>query len=570
MAVKSNPLMLWLQNKRRELGEGSGLGQYRQADMAELLDVDRRSYGEWENGLKIPTATNMQRIQTAFPEIPQDIVDWVKTTYRPVRSFPSTPLTVWLTYNLKVSGLSKAEMARRVQINPITFGSLVSGKRRPSDAMFQQLLKAFPSMPESVQEWFAESKPERPLRIYKRKTDTPLSLWLQKKRLEFGITSVELSRQLGFGDSGIRKLEGGAFPSDEKLEKIGRFFGSLPKSVQVYVTRGRLQKRFKSAENTLSPFGYTIRVLRLERGLSQGDLNTAIGRGKQYIQRIERGERRLSEKGVRELAIFFGNEEVPDSWRELLKESDQEWRHRSEKPLNELKPLGRAIRVKRAERLLTIEELAQLTGQSAYWLSKVENGAAAASDELLEALAFELLNVSTVPDDWLRFRRVSRQIPQNNSGGLNSSLSPFGRYLRRLRWAHDLTQQKLGKYVGMSGDSIQEIEYGRRRVTEDELKQIGYIFGMEEIPEKVAELVNLSKQWYQRKGLKEEDLPEEGWKVRQARYDQGLSIKNLADIEGVSEWQAAESERGKRLSWKEKQAQDRAEREKLDMKWWGK
>ena len=398
------------------------------------------------------------------------------------------------------------------------------------------------------------TKQARPL-----KTDTdglnPLAQWIRAERVRLKLTQEELGVELGFSPRYIRPLEKGLKrPSAEALQKMAAFFGKEPPAeARRFLGELVWEDRSKVAQKrqTASPFGLLLREERCRRGLTQKQMASALGHGSGYIQRIETGSRRISEKELRKVCDLLGYETIPFHWKEALVASDQVFNPRTEKSPDKLPPLGEEIRAMRKKKGWSAQDLAERCGLKRLWLLNIENGRLGVSDERLFEIA-KGLGYAETPAHWFELRRQSRQELQSNKGEMNNQLSSFGRVLRTIRKERHCSQVLLSQVLGKDGNFIHEVEYGRISITEAYLDKIATYLGGEKTRQRLMEALAMAAQWQKARGIAPEELPDYGRLQRIKRHNEGLSIREMAEKEHLPEWKIYERERGKRLVWKAK------------------
>lgn len=471
----------------------------------------------------------------------------------------ASPFARWLVAERMKRKLSRIEMAEAMGLPRHALVSLENGSRDPSRERLAFFGEYFGVIPEEVERWY-ESRVMKP-RIRAPKAEAvsnPLVGWLKSARAERGISQTELAAALGFGPRGIRCIEDGSkLPSPEKLKVIGDYLGGVPAQVQAWFDEESRKARFRGARNKdedLSPFGRIIRNLRETYSMSQTELAEAIGRGSlNYIQRLELGSRRIPEKTVQALADLFTGGVVPQTWRDALIESEQNWHHRTEHELEELSPFGQVLRTHREENFESRKAMAEALGWPVRRIVDFENGRRGVSDGMLEEMA-AAFGFGSVPAEWYVLRRESGQELQDNAGGINSSLSSFGRLLRQERLAMGISITALSRHIGMSDTYIHEVEYGRNAITPERIIAVARYMNKKLVPAEWLKALDETDQWMSYRGLLGDELPQEGWEARVRRLEKGLSIRELAEEEGVKDWRIHERERGKRLTWKQKKA----------------
>lgn len=471
----------------------------------------------------------------------------------------ASPFARWLVSERMKRRLTRIEMAETMGLPKHALISLENGTRDPSRERLEFFGEYFGGIPEDVERWYS-SRVMKP-RIRAPKTEavrTPLIGWLKTARAARGISQTELAAALGFGPRGIRCLEDGRkLPSQDKLKIIGEYLGGVPADVQAWFDEESRKARFRgqrSKDEDLSPFGRIIRNLRESYSMSQAELAEAIGRGRNnYIQRLELGSRRIPEKTVQALADLFTGGIVPQTWRDALIESEQNWHHRTENELEELSPFGQALRKNREANFESRKAMAESLGWPVSRIVDFENGRRGVSDEMLEEMS-AAFGFKSVPAEWYVLRRDSGQELQDNAGGINSSLSPFGRLLRRERLAMGISITALSRHIGMSDTYIHEVEYGRSTITPERIIAVARYMNKTLVPSEWLQALDETDQWMHYSGLLRDELPEDGWEARVRRLEKGLSIRELAEEEGIKDWHIHERERGKRLTWKQKKA----------------
>ncbi|HHW42565.1 MAG TPA: helix-turn-helix transcriptional regulator, partial [Desulfotomaculum sp.] len=188
--------------------------------------------------------------------------------------------------------------------------------------------------------------------------------------------------------------------------------------------------------------GEKIRSLREERGYTLQDLARRANLSLSYLSEIERGSKRPSLKTIDKLAAALN---VPKT---LLIEGDV-----TDSGLS----LGDKIRLLRAEKNLSLQDLAARAGISLSYLSEIERGTVYPALSTLKRIA-EGLDVS----------------PTSIMGQEGS----LGHKLKALREEYGLTQAQLANLAGVTAGLIGQIEQGKVQPSLKTLEKLSEVMGV--------------------------------------------------------------------------------------------
>ena len=188
--------------------------------------------------------------------------------------------------------------------------------------------------------------------------------------------------------------------------------------------------------------GEQIRSLREERGYTLQDLAKRANLSLSYLSEIERGSKRPSLKTIDKLAGALNVAKTQ------LIEGDI-----TDSGLS----LGDKIRLMRAEKSLSLQELSQKAGISVSYLSEIERG--------------------TVYPALSTLRRVAEGIgaPPTALMGHEGSL---GHRLKALREEYGLTQAQLASLAGVTAGLIGQIEQGKVQPSLKTLEKLAEVMGV--------------------------------------------------------------------------------------------
>lgn len=188
--------------------------------------------------------------------------------------------------------------------------------------------------------------------------------------------------------------------------------------------------------------GEKIRALREQRGYTLQELARRTSLSLSYLSEIERGSKKPSLKTMEKIASALN---VPKT--QLFEEVSA---------AGGLSP-GEKIRLLRAEKDLSLQELAQKAGLSVSYLSEIERSTVYPSVTTLQRIA----NCLGVPSGSLIGREVS-----------------LGYKLKTLREEQGLTQTRLAQLVGVTSGLIGQIEQGKVQPSLKTLEKISEAMGV--------------------------------------------------------------------------------------------
>jgi len=188
--------------------------------------------------------------------------------------------------------------------------------------------------------------------------------------------------------------------------------------------------------------GEQIRALREERGYTLQDLAKRAGLSLSYLSEIERGSKRPSLKTIEKLAAALNVSKT-----QLIKGDV------TDTGLS----LGDKIRLLRAEKGLSLQDLASRAGISLSYLSEIERGTVYPALNTLKRIAEGLeVPVSSI---------------MNHEGSL-------GYKLKALREEYGLTQAQLASLAGVTAGLIGQIEHGKVQPSLKTLEKLSEVMGV--------------------------------------------------------------------------------------------
>ena len=349
----------------------------------------------------------------------------------------TNPFAEWLCRERAVRGVNRTVMAKNLALSETTLREYELGRYVAKPALFERLQSVIGPAPKNVVEWMHlhALTPHSAFCRHDVKR-SPFGQWLHDGRRKLNLKQREFSLKVGLAPNAIGRIErGDRFVSKEVLDNIETLLGKMPDDVKAWADekfRQNFMSRTVNSPEEDSPFGRLLRAERHCVNVTRKELAKQIGVALVQIQRFEEGTRSVSIETLEKLAVFFGHETVPQAWKDALFEGNQTPRARSSISLDNLPPLGQAMRRQRLELGLSIREIADKMGISSVTISGYESGKKNISDIRLQ----ELVVAYEVPeklDEWFKLRHHSLQDPQSNAGGFNEALSHFGRLLRNRR-----------------------------------------------------------------------------------------------------------------------------------------
>lgn len=188
--------------------------------------------------------------------------------------------------------------------------------------------------------------------------------------------------------------------------------------------------------------GEQIRALREERGYTLQDLARRANLSLSYLSEIERGSKRPSLKTIDKLAAALNVAKTQ------LIEGDL-----TDTGLS----LGDKIRLMRAEKSMSLQELAQKSGISLSYLSEIERGTVYPALSTLKRVAESL------------------EVPPATLMGHEGTL---GHKLKALREEYGLTQAQLASLAGVTAGLIGQIEQGKVQPSLKTLEKLAEVMGV--------------------------------------------------------------------------------------------
>ena len=394
-------------------------------------------------------------------------------------------------------GLTRARLAKRCRLDPALLRIYEVGRAHPSPERLNILAAALRVPRRELRALVAERGAEKRV--------SPFGKLIRKARIACGMTQRELAQETGLRAGALATYETSSQCPAKRL--VPQIVERLAKALEL--DPALLEKRLSQPQHHVpTRFGHRLRQLRIDRGLSQNELASRIGRGGGVIYSYERGRTYPKPGALPDLAAALEVEE--EELARLL-------------PLLSIRPrptpFGNELRRRRTERGLTQRELAGRVGISAVSIVGYEDGSVHPKHHVVAALAKAL----GVPR-----RRFEELLPAERP------TTAVGRKIRQLRKQRGLTQRQLSLRVGCSQPIIGSYELGRKRLDPERLAAFAKALA---VPKKqLAALVPPAP-------IRPGPTPF-GRELRRGRAERGCSREELARRVGVCRESIARYESG--------------------------
>ena len=396
------------------------------------------------------------------------------------------------------------------------------------------------------------------------KRTTAFGRLLRKTRIARGMTQQQLAEAVGVAVYTVTVYE--TTNTHPRKEHLPGLIARLAKALDLSPAEIEASLSQPRPARVPTDFGHRLRQLRIDRGLTQGQLGARCGCSVYMISRYETGGSYPKpgllpalagalDVGVGELERFlprlqdeprttpFGSElrrlREERGWtqeqlaqraglkRQLISKYEASGAYPGPRILAalvralrvspaqlepllpaaaETTPLGRELRRLRQERGLTLQQLALRSGSREGSIWHYEHGRTHPSPRVVAALA-EALAVSP--------EQLARLLPPE------PETTPFGRELKRLRQERGLTLAQLEERVGCGVSNLSIYERGWQRPRVDTLEALAWALGVPE--ERFAEL------------LPPRPKPTPfGRELKRLRRERGLKLGELATRSGLS------------------------------------
>ena len=272
-----------------------------------------------------------------------------------------------------------------------------------------------------------------------RKKPTPFGTELRRLRHQRGWTLRELAERSGVGAGSITSCEVGiVHPGPGALVALAQALG---------VAQKRFTQLLPPPPKT-TPLGEELRRLRKQRGWTQRQLATRIGRDQEVVSGYELG---LHVPRAKSLSLFARALGVPRVRLARLL------------PPPKTSPFGEEVWRLRKQRGLTHEELAARIGRGRNTIARYELGRTWPNTARLGVLA-----------------RALRVSPEQLAPLMPSRPTPLGRELRRLRLQRGLSLRKLAGRIGDHPPTVSDYERGGRRLQRRHVAALAKALGISE------------------------------------------------------------------------------------------
>lgn len=366
---------------------------------------------------------------------------------------------------------------------------------------------------------------------------TPFSVWLSAACEEKGV-SLKLVSAFTHVPYGYLKLlaKGEAEPAAETVAALESFFGPIPQSALSAVNVGSLRQEGSPQYELPNPFAKWLLDARSRIRLTQAALGRVTGIGTNRICSFETGAGRPNADELRSLIGFLGP--VSSNAGRLLEAQPAPGDTLRRTVNARLTPFGRIIRSMRRERGMSLTELSRRINpnfRSNQPARDIEYGVRTVTPELLQTLA-DIFTDGRIPPSW-RCALEEGASPQetDETQTVDDDLPPLGRRLRKLRRAWIGSRLTFAELTGMTLREVQDIEFGRRLLTDRDLGILAQALGFEAPPPEWFELRKASGQEPPKPTFKRlaSGLSPFGSLLREERKRAGVTQKMLCEHLGV-------------------------------------
>jgi len=316
------------------------------------------------------------------------------------------------------------------------------------------------------------------------------------------------------------------FPTKKNLDKLAKILNVSAKYIKTGENKPQWISKLKKKHAFKKGWGERIRKLRDALGLARVETGRRVGfhgsNAGKHIKAWEREKSVPSLEQVKEIAKIFGCH--PDYIIKELKEPD--WKKLRAKAFVLAPGWGNRIARARNAKGLTQRQLAKKIGHHHRLLIKWESEKSGTDLETIKKLA-KVLSVGIGfimrGGDTPAWLKAKEDLPAFKKG--------WGKRLRRLRVALDITMNDLGRQLGYAGTipgyMIKKWEKGESRPTPRRLQQLVEVF--ECSIEYMTEGTN-EPNWEALEQKGQKSALESGWggRIRLARKAKGLSQVELA------------------------------------------
>lgn len=289
---------------------------------------------------------------------------------------------------------------------------------------------------------------------------TELGSFIRARRLELDLRQVPLAKSAGLAQTYVSQLETGEkkYLDDHQLETLARALACDPEEL-----RKRMPKKLIAGPK--AELGRLIRSRREELGLTMEEFAEKAGLTLKQAKILElRKNPGLHHKLVKPLAHALGLE--PSILTKFV--------GLNRKPTNN--ELGRLIRTRRQELVMSGDQLAEKLGVSRQRVSQIELGQCrlCKDDDMIERLAKVLI----LEVDQLQAFRLKRRLKRTVAVP-----ATLGRFLADKRLELQLTQREVAERAATSTSVVSALETGRIRRSSKLFNRIAQVLDCQIPPE---------------------------------------------------------------------------------------
>lgn len=349
----------------------------------------------------------------------------------------------------KKCGIVQRDMAQAFGISKRNYFEMENGKYSISEddiPIFAKMLQT--SSEELLKLWLAEKEQER--KLHERRIRVTFLLRIKKQRHKLQLKQCDIAAALNIPERSYATIENGIyFFKETQLPIIAEILQIDPKELHNHwleckITEQELLKvpRKKSDFLPADPFLRQIKELRLKKQITLRDMGNALGMSEQSYVSIEKGRCRMRQKQLRIIAKILQTnvDDLMPLWYD----------YRGLKPMDTNNmTFHELIKHLRTEENLTMREMGEALGMSPLNYLGIEKGRRYISKEQISIIAEMLqINAKDLLNRWLKLKDMTTLF----------ELIQCSR--KKLR----ITQDKLGKALGISIQSYSKLEKGQQRI----------------------------------------------------------------------------------------------------------
>lgn len=284
------------------------------------------------------------------------------------------------------------------------------------------------------------AKKFQPLNIGSVPCRTSLGRYLRRCRLKLNLSQAEVARELSIAQGTYGAWEMGVTqtPSDNRLKKVAEVLGCPTKKLESLCPKVPWPK---------SKMGKWLWRNREALDLSRRELAKKLGLNPSRVSKLKNGPRgqQINSATARRLEKCFG----------LERGNLQRFVYVPQRCRPTQSALGKKVRERRTELLLSVKQLAKLTKVSHALISQIELGQTVLSSPKSNALVRRLARALKLKVSELRSLRPKRRLKRPDP---NRKKSRRAQTLSRRRYRLGWTKRELAARAGVSGGLISYLE----------------------------------------------------------------------------------------------------------------